>query len=189
MRRRQIARIDCPIGDPALGKHPQAIAVGVAAGVSETNQRKSRHDRRTRDDRDRGRAADRGGADQGLSRRGGQQRRVVFHRSGRGPCAAGRERRGEIDAGQDDLRPRQARQRADDAARRALCAAQAQRGAQPGRGDGVPAFQPVRGAERGRERGAGHGEPAEDGRTGRSASARYPRNTGCRWTRTGWWAT
>jgi xanthine dehydrogenase accessory factor len=26
-----IARIDCPIGDPALGKHPQAIAVGVAA--------------------------------------------------------------------------------------------------------------------------------------------------------------
>ncbi len=27
-----IARIDCPIGDPALGKHPQAIAVGVAAG-------------------------------------------------------------------------------------------------------------------------------------------------------------
>jgi len=27
----QIARITCPIGDPALGKHPQAIAVGVAA--------------------------------------------------------------------------------------------------------------------------------------------------------------
>lgn len=27
----RIARIDCPIGDPALGKHPQAIAVGVAA--------------------------------------------------------------------------------------------------------------------------------------------------------------
>jgi xanthine dehydrogenase accessory factor len=26
-----IARIDCPIGDPALGKHPQAIAIGVAA--------------------------------------------------------------------------------------------------------------------------------------------------------------
>lgn len=26
-----IARINCPIGDPALGKHPQAIAVGVAA--------------------------------------------------------------------------------------------------------------------------------------------------------------
>jgi xanthine dehydrogenase accessory factor len=25
-----IARIDCPIGDPTLGKHPQAIAVGVA---------------------------------------------------------------------------------------------------------------------------------------------------------------
>ena len=28
---RQIGRIDCPIGDPSLGKHPQAIAVGVAA--------------------------------------------------------------------------------------------------------------------------------------------------------------
>jgi xanthine dehydrogenase accessory factor len=25
-----IARIQCPIGDPALGKHPQAIAIGVA---------------------------------------------------------------------------------------------------------------------------------------------------------------
>lgn len=28
-----IARIDCPIGDPSLGKHPQAIAVGVAAAL------------------------------------------------------------------------------------------------------------------------------------------------------------
>ncbi|WP_179378404.1 xanthine dehydrogenase accessory protein XdhC [Jannaschia marina] len=28
-----IARITCPIGDPALGKHPQAIAVGVAASL------------------------------------------------------------------------------------------------------------------------------------------------------------
>ncbi|MFM2389249.1 MAG: xanthine dehydrogenase accessory protein XdhC [Pseudomonadota bacterium] len=27
-----IAQIDCPIGNPALGKHPQAIAIGVAAG-------------------------------------------------------------------------------------------------------------------------------------------------------------
>ncbi|MEX0285173.1 MAG: xanthine dehydrogenase accessory protein XdhC, partial [Paracoccaceae bacterium] len=27
----QIARITCPIGDPSLGKHPQAIAIGVAA--------------------------------------------------------------------------------------------------------------------------------------------------------------
>ena len=27
----EIARITCPIGDPSLGKHPQAIAVGVAA--------------------------------------------------------------------------------------------------------------------------------------------------------------
>ena len=28
-----IARIRCPIGDPSLGKHPQAIAVGVAASL------------------------------------------------------------------------------------------------------------------------------------------------------------
>jgi xanthine dehydrogenase accessory factor len=29
----QISRIACPIGDPGLGKHPQAIAVGVAAAL------------------------------------------------------------------------------------------------------------------------------------------------------------
>ncbi|MDR7123491.1 xanthine dehydrogenase accessory protein XdhC [Pseudotabrizicola sp. 4114] len=29
----EIARIACPIGDPALGKHPQAIAIGVAQAV------------------------------------------------------------------------------------------------------------------------------------------------------------
>lgn len=29
----QIARIGCPIGDPALGKHPQAIALGVATAM------------------------------------------------------------------------------------------------------------------------------------------------------------
>ena len=29
----QIARIVCPIGEPALGKHPQAIALGVAADI------------------------------------------------------------------------------------------------------------------------------------------------------------
>ena len=38
----QIDRITCPIGDPALGKHPQAIAVSVAHGLllqSETTTR------------------------------------------------------------------------------------------------------------------------------------------------------
>lgn len=39
----QIARIACPIGDPALGKHPQAIAVGVAAAlIRGASQEKSR---------------------------------------------------------------------------------------------------------------------------------------------------
>jgi xanthine dehydrogenase accessory factor len=28
-----VGRIRCPIGDPGLGKHPQAIAVGVAAQI------------------------------------------------------------------------------------------------------------------------------------------------------------
>lgn len=28
-----IDRMECPIGDPALGRHPQAIALGVAAGI------------------------------------------------------------------------------------------------------------------------------------------------------------
>lgn len=32
----QISGIRCPIGDPTLGKHPQAIAVGVAAGILRT---------------------------------------------------------------------------------------------------------------------------------------------------------
>ncbi|NSX55098.1 xanthine dehydrogenase accessory protein XdhC [Parasulfitobacter algicola] len=33
-----IARITCPIGDPALGKHPQAIAVSVAAALLNSNK-------------------------------------------------------------------------------------------------------------------------------------------------------
>lgn len=40
-----ISRILCPIGDPALGKHPQAIAIGVAAQLLEnragTSERKA----------------------------------------------------------------------------------------------------------------------------------------------------
>lgn len=37
----QISRIACPIGDPTLGKHPQAIALGVATGlVKELNAAK-----------------------------------------------------------------------------------------------------------------------------------------------------
>ncbi|NAZ37066.1 xanthine dehydrogenase accessory protein XdhC [Rubellimicrobium sp. CFH 75288] len=41
-----VARIACPIGDPALGKHPQAIAVGVAAALMA-----GRHGRAERDHR------------------------------------------------------------------------------------------------------------------------------------------
>jgi xanthine dehydrogenase accessory factor len=42
----QINRITCPIGDPALGKHPQMIAVGVAAQLLRrdiTNELKKDH--------------------------------------------------------------------------------------------------------------------------------------------------
>jgi xanthine dehydrogenase accessory factor len=34
----EIARVDCPIGDPALGKHPQAIAIGVSAAFLARSQ-------------------------------------------------------------------------------------------------------------------------------------------------------
>lgn len=34
-----IGRIDCPIGDPSLGKHPQAIAVGVAMAFLRRDKR------------------------------------------------------------------------------------------------------------------------------------------------------
>ncbi len=35
----QISRITCPIGDPSLGKHPHAIAIGVAAKLLMTQQK------------------------------------------------------------------------------------------------------------------------------------------------------
>ena len=34
----QIARIQCPIGDPALGKHPSQIAIGVASSFLQSNR-------------------------------------------------------------------------------------------------------------------------------------------------------
>jgi len=34
----QINRITCPIGTPSLGKHPQAIAIGVATSLLDTSQ-------------------------------------------------------------------------------------------------------------------------------------------------------
>lgn len=36
-----IARIRCPIGDPGLGKHPQAIAVSVAHEILKANEKKT----------------------------------------------------------------------------------------------------------------------------------------------------
>ncbi|MEZ5777901.1 MAG: xanthine dehydrogenase accessory protein XdhC [Paracoccaceae bacterium] len=43
----QIARIRCPIGDPALGKHPQAIAIGVAAALLKEKSAEETHRERT----------------------------------------------------------------------------------------------------------------------------------------------
>jgi xanthine dehydrogenase accessory factor len=39
-----VARIDCPIGETALGKHPQAIAVGVAAALLRQKDNASRQE-------------------------------------------------------------------------------------------------------------------------------------------------
>ncbi|GAA6208584.1 xanthine dehydrogenase accessory protein XdhC [Cognatishimia sp. WU-CL00825] len=39
----QILRITCPIGDPSLGKHPQAIAIGVATKVLQSKQEFTLH--------------------------------------------------------------------------------------------------------------------------------------------------
>lgn len=38
----QISRIACPIGDPALGKHPAAIALGVATAMISPQARQTR---------------------------------------------------------------------------------------------------------------------------------------------------
>jgi xanthine dehydrogenase accessory factor len=38
----EISRIACPIGDPSLGKHPQAIAVGVAGRLLKERLHKDR---------------------------------------------------------------------------------------------------------------------------------------------------
>ena len=42
----QIARITCPIGQKALGKHPQAIAVGVATALLEEKVQKNQQEDR-----------------------------------------------------------------------------------------------------------------------------------------------
>ncbi|PQO23030.1 xanthine dehydrogenase accessory protein XdhC [Rhodobacteraceae bacterium WD3A24] len=51
----QIARIACPIGDPGLGKHPQAIAVGVAAALLNGARKGRATGSEARDDRATGR--------------------------------------------------------------------------------------------------------------------------------------
>jgi xanthine dehydrogenase accessory factor len=37
-----VERIRCPIGDPSLGKHPHAIAVGVAVEIMKAPQAAAR---------------------------------------------------------------------------------------------------------------------------------------------------
>lgn len=69
-----ISRITCPIGDVSLGKHPQAIAVGVAVQLL---KRQEQSETEIADDNrdfggERG-TSDAGGADQGLSGRRRQQ--------------------------------------------------------------------------------------------------------------------
>lgn len=67
-----IDRITCPIGNPALGKHPQAIAIGVAVRILEKNNKNSAETEIADDNRDRPRPFARGRAHKSLSGRGGQ---------------------------------------------------------------------------------------------------------------------
>jgi len=43
----EISRITCPIGDPSLGKHPQAIAIGLAAKLLSLQKEKNHQGTRT----------------------------------------------------------------------------------------------------------------------------------------------
>ena len=83
-RRAEIARITCPIGDIGLGKHPQAIAVGVA--VQLLNQRQQ-SETEIADGKGERRAFASGGPDQGLSRPGpdGDARPLHSRRTPLGP--------------------------------------------------------------------------------------------------------
>ncbi len=47
--RDQIDTITCPIGTPGLGKHPQAIAIGVAAELLQTTETKQNYNAATRE--------------------------------------------------------------------------------------------------------------------------------------------
>lgn len=49
----KIDRITCPIGDTSLGKHPEAIALGVATTLIKTVQKAHINNRETADDRER----------------------------------------------------------------------------------------------------------------------------------------
>lgn len=68
-----VERITCPIGDTGLGKHPQAIAVGVAVQMLKTKQTQTEIAGDNRDDDGKAGASASGGADKGLSRRRRQQ--------------------------------------------------------------------------------------------------------------------
>ena len=99
--------------------------------------------------------------------------------SDRDSCAARRERRRQVDAGQGDVRPDPAERRrvalegGEDRARRAV------RGARARHRHGVPAFLAVRKSHRGRERRA---RADADGNLRRHlpAAERGPQFTGCR---------
>jgi xanthine dehydrogenase accessory factor len=66
----RIGQITCPIGEPSLGKHPQAIAVGVAV---ELLKRKQQSETEIADDNGDWSTAAAGGSDKGLSGRRREQ--------------------------------------------------------------------------------------------------------------------
>lgn len=79
-----VSKLTCPIGNPALGKHPQSIAVGVAtqlltmqqtavtANTTTPNNKTNLTGKKIRGDRCDTTASEHSGADQSLSRRGGE---------------------------------------------------------------------------------------------------------------------
>lgn len=81
-----IDRLTTPIGDVTLGKHPQAIAIGVAVQLLKYKEKSETEI--ADDNRDGGSITHRGG-DQGLSRRHRQQRGVADDPRGGNPRAAG----------------------------------------------------------------------------------------------------
>jgi ABC-type Na+ transport system ATPase subunit NatA len=160
MIRRRISRIRCPIGDPGLGKHPQAIAVGVAEILRDSTELARERTGMTTERPELLRVEGITKAYPGVVANsdvsftiGEGEVHALLGENGAGKSTLVKMIYGLVkpDSGQDD----------------AAGAAPTRRRSRPRRGGWAwrwcsSTFQPVRGAERGRERRAGDGKPAAD---------------------------